>query len=203
MLDLGGAARGIAGAWRLAHLDPNGMGYFDTSVAGFWRSFQAAIVTAPLFVILIVLRTAEHPLSTDPLRALFIEAIGYVIGWTAFPLAAWYLASALGKAERYFGYIVAYNWANVVQVAAFVPVAALSASGLLPDGIVVLIALVLTAAVIFYQFFIVRTALGVEALPALGFVGIDLMIGLALDAVETALHMNDGIAETVVSMSLP
>lgn len=201
MIDLAGAARGIAGAWRLAHLDPAGMDYFDRSIAGFWRSFQAAVVAAPLFILLILLRTAEHPLSPDPLRAFFIEAIGYTIGWTAFPLAAWYLASALGKGERYFGYIVAYNWANVIQVAAFVPIAALSAAELLPDTAIVLLALVLTAAVIYYQFFIVRTALGIEALPALGFVAMDLLIGLAIDAVETTLHARGG-AEAVVSMLL-
>lgn len=202
MIDLPAAARGIAGAWRLAHLDSSGMSYFENSLVAFWRSFQAAVVAAPLFLILILLRTAEHPLSSDPWRAFFIEAIGYVIGWTAFPLAAWYLAGALGKPNRYFSYIGAYNWANVIQVAAFMPIAALSASDLLPGMLVVLAALVLTAAVIYYQFFIVRTALGIDALPALGFVAIDLMLGLAIDAVETTLHAR-GSAEAVVSMLLP
>lgn len=127
MIDLAAAYRGIAGALRLARLDPSAIRDFDGSIEGFWKSFQAAIVAAPLFALLILLRTTEHPLSSDPLRALFIEAIGYVIGWTAFPLAAWYLANALGKSQRYLTYIVAYNWANVLQVTAFVPVAALSA----------------------------------------------------------------------------
>ena len=188
MIDLPAAARGIAGAWRLARLDANGFRYFDLSEAGFWKSFQAAVVAAPLFVLLILLRSEEHPLSDDPLRAIFIEAIGYVVGWTAFPLAAWYLASALQKQQRYTAYIIAYNWANVIQVAAFLPLALLSASGVLPGSFVVLLALLLTGAVIYYQFFIVRTALGVEVLPALGFVAIDLMLGLAIDAVETSLH---------------
>src|SRR5262245_44712329 len=114
MLDLMGAARGIAGAWRLARLDPGGFRYFDLSEEGFWKSFQAALVAAPLFIVLILLRTEDHPLSADPLRAIFIEAIGYVVGWTAYPLAAWYLASALGKGQRYIAYIIAYNWANVI-----------------------------------------------------------------------------------------
>ncbi len=188
MLDLAGAARGIAGAWRLDRLDANGFRYFDISDEGFWKSFQAAIVAAPLFILLVVLRTDEHPLSDDPLRAIFIETIGYVIGWTAYPLAAWYLASALDKGQRYTAYIIAYNWANILQVTAFVPVALLSASGLLPGSFIVLLALLLTGAVIYYQFFIVRTALGVDVLPALGFVAIDLMLGLAIDAVETSLH---------------
>lgn len=187
-MDLSGAARGIAGAWRLARLDANGFRYFDLSESGFWKSFQAAAIAAPLFVLLILLRGEEHPLSDDPLRAILIEAIGYAIGWTAYPLAAWYLATALGKGGRYIAYIVAYNWATALQIAAFVPLAALSGSGLLPGTAVVLLALLLTSAVIYYQLFIVRTALGIDVLPALGFVAIDLMLGLAIDAVETSLH---------------
>lgn len=190
MIDLAAAARGIACAWRLARLDATAIRDFDASTEGFWKSFQAAIVAAPLFVLLILLRTAEHPLSDDPLRAIFIEGIGYVVGWTAYPLAAWYLANALGKSARYTTYIVAYNWANVLQVAAFVPVAALAASDLAPDTFVVLAALLMTGLVIYYQFFIVRTALGVEALPALGFVAIDLALGLLIDAIEANLHAN-------------
>jgi len=188
MIDVAAAARGIAAAWRLARLDETAVRDVDGSTESFWKSFQAAIIAAPLFALLILLRTAEHPLSEDPLRAVFIEAIGYVIGWTAYPLAAWYLANALGKSQRYTTYIVAYNWANVLQIAAFVPVAALAAADIAPDTFVVLAALLLTGLVIYYQFFIVRTALGIEALPALGFVAIDLTLGLLIDAAESTLH---------------
>jgi hypothetical protein len=80
MIDLAAAYRGIAGALRLARLDPNAIHDFDDSIEGFWKSFQAAVIAAPLFALLILLRTAEHPLSPDPLRAVVIEAIGYVIG---------------------------------------------------------------------------------------------------------------------------
>jgi len=188
MIDLAAAARGIAIAWRLARLEPAAIRDIDGSLESCWKSFQAAALAAPLFALLIVLRSAEHPLSPDPLRALFIEAIGYVIGWTAFPLAAWYLASALGKSQRYTTYLTAYNWANLLQIAAFVPVAALAASDMVPDTVVVLAALLLTGMVIYYQFFIVRTALEIEPLPALGFVAVDLIFGLLIDAAETALH---------------
>src|SRR6185437_6240761 len=91
MIDVAAATAGLAGAWRLARLDRNGMRYFEATLDGFWRSFQAAAVAAPIYLILVLLRTDDHPLSSDPVRATLIEAIGYVIDWTAFPLAAWYL----------------------------------------------------------------------------------------------------------------
>lgn len=189
MIDVTAATAGLAGAWRLARLDRTGMQYFDATVDGFWRSFQAAAVAAPIYVLLVLLRTNDHPLSADPVRATLIEAIGYVIDWTAFPLAAWYLCRAFNCSNRYLGFIVAYNWANVLQMLAFLPIALLSAGALLPGSAISFLALAVTAAVIYYQYFITRTALGVDVMPALGFVAVAFVIDIMLDAVETAMQM--------------
>jgi hypothetical protein len=189
MIDVGAATAGLAGAWRLARLDRNGMRYFEATVDGFWRSFQAAVIAAPIYLILVLLRTADHPLSSDPVRATLIEAIGYVIDWTAFPLAAWYLCRAFNCSNRYFGFIVAYNWANVLQMVVFVPVAVLSAEAVLPSGLLSVIALAITGAVIYYQYFITRTALEIDVLPALAFVAVAFVLDVLLDAVETTMQM--------------
>jgi len=46
------------------------------------------------------------------------------------------------------------------------------------------VALGVTGAVVSYQFFIVRTALDIEVLPALGFVALDLVLSLGLQAIQ-------------------
>ncbi len=189
MIDLRAASAGLTGAWRLARLDRGGMRYFDATLDGFWRSFQAAIVAAPPYLLLLLLGTDDHPLSSDPVRATLVEAIGYVINWTAFPLAAWYLARVFHCTHRYLGFIVAYNWSTVLQVLAFVPVALLSVADIVPDDIVVILAFLVTGIMVYYRYFITRTALGVEALPALGFVALDFAIGLVLDKVEIAMQL--------------
>jgi hypothetical protein len=38
----------VAGALRLARGDRGGLGSFDTSIEGFWRSFRAAAIVYPL-----------------------------------------------------------------------------------------------------------------------------------------------------------
>jgi hypothetical protein len=189
MIDLHVATVRLTGAWRLARLDPGGLRYFDATVEGFWQSFQAAIIAAPIYALLVLLRVDEHPLSSDPFRALLIEGIGYVISWTAFPLAVWYLTRALNVSQRYFAYMVAYNWAVVLQVLAYLPVAALAALGIIPAGLVTILALAVTAAVLYYQFFIARTALQVDVLPALGIVVLDFTLGILLDTIETAMQL--------------
>jgi hypothetical protein len=193
---------GLFGAWRLARFDPVGLQYFDRSREGFWRSFWAAVIAAPGYAILIYLRLAERlsvdapaamgvaqpPITAGPLRLALIEGIAYVVGWVAFPLTAWYLVSALGRAERYFGYIVAYNWASLVPVGAYLLMGLIGALGVLPDLIEMVLSLAVTGYILVYLHYIARTALGIEALPAAGLVFIDVLIAILLSSVVEGLE---------------
>ncbi len=181
----------LFGAWRLARRDAAAMRFFNATIDGFWRSFFAAAVALPGYAILVWLRLADRLLPEGAVHALLIEAISYVIGWTAFPLAAFYLVQIFGRPNRYIAYIVAYNWAAVLQVALYVPTALLVGGDLLPQFAGNVIALAVTAAVIFYQYFIARTALGVGAPPALALVGVDLVLSVAVHAVVESMQRAD------------
>ena len=41
--------RSLTGAWEIFVDRPNAMRHFDTDYAGFWRSFQAILLIAPLY----------------------------------------------------------------------------------------------------------------------------------------------------------
>jgi len=194
---------GLFGAWRLARFDPAGLQCFDRSRDGFWRSFWAAVIAAPGYAILIYLRLAERlsvdapltaggaplpPITAGPFRLALVEGIAYVVGWVAFPLTAWYLVSAMGRAERYFGYIAAYNWASLIPVGAYLLVALIGALGVLPDTIEILLSLVVTGYVLVYLHYIARMALGIEVLPAAGLVVIDVLIAIFLSNVVEGLE---------------
>lgn len=183
---------GLFGAWRLAHLDRRGMEYFDTSIDGFWRSFWAAALMAPPYALFLVLKFSRQEVDLDPLRFILIEAIAYTILWSAFPLAAWYLISALGKSNRYLGYIVAYNWANVVQIAVTLPVFALVAASGLPGGVARTIWFVVIVAALFYQYFVARTALEVDMPVAAGLVFMDFVLSFLREAIVIALEFPPG-----------
>jgi hypothetical protein len=191
------ASYGLFGAWRLAHLDPRGMDYFDKTVEGFWRSFWAAGLSAPLVILILVLRYANARGDLDPLRFVLVETIGYAIMWTAYPLAAWYLLQALGRSNRYVGYIVAYNWANVIQIAVSVPIAALIATEALPSALLSVVWLGILAALLFYQYFVARIALEVDVAVASGLVFADFVLSMLREAVVQALELPPTVQTTV------
>jgi hypothetical protein len=178
----------LFGAWRLAHLDAGGLNYFDRTETGFWRSFWAAALVAPIYALLIWVRVAETGVNAGPVRILLVESIGYAINWTAYPLAAWYAVQALGRGDRYFGYFCAYNWSTALLLCLFIPVAAINGLELLPKPITMLLGYVVTFAALFYHYFIARNALDIEKLPAIGLVAIDLIIGVFLQSFTIALE---------------
>ncbi|MGE5269272.1 MAG: hypothetical protein ACM3JG_06310, partial [Thiohalocapsa sp.] len=46
----------VGGALRLACGDRRGLGSFDASLDGFWRSFRAAVICYPLYLVLLTAR---------------------------------------------------------------------------------------------------------------------------------------------------
>jgi hypothetical protein len=184
MLRLAEIGPAFYGAWRLARFDVNGMRYFDSSIEGFWRSFQVAVLVAPLMVALVALDLSGMRVEAGWFRIVAGETIAYVISWVAFPLAAFYIVRLVDREDRYLGFIVAYNWSTLIQIAVLLPAAALSHRGVLPAGLGGVIALGSQIALLVYEWFIVRTALNLASIAAAGIVLIDVIISVLINGAE-------------------
>ena len=86
---------------------------------------------------------------------MLVDGIAYVIEWTAYPLAMVYIARWLACDDNYIRYIVAHNWANVLGIAVFLPVAAIAVLNPAMTGLLYLAMI----AVFVYQWYVARTAL--------------------------------------------
>ncbi len=181
------ASTAIYGAWRLARYDADGMRYFDNTVENFWRSFYAALIVLPAYGVLVLLRVGDLEVASGPLAILAVESLSYVIGWTAFPLAMFYLARAIDRDRFFCRYIAAYNWAAAIQIAVFLIMAAITHSGLLPAGLTAMITVAVIVAIMAYQWFIARVGLEASAGAALGIVLLDLIISLVIERYTTGI----------------
>ena len=179
----------LYGAWRLACFDPDGLDRFDNTVPAFWRSFWAAVVVLPGMAVLESLRYDWSKFG-DGLNiavAIIGMSLFYVIGWLIYPLAMFYVTGFIGKDDRYLRYISAYNWAGVLPVALYVTIVLIvHYSGASPEAAAPLF-LFATVAVLIYAWFIVRTALGIGTMSAIGFVIFEFFIGQMLTRIENAM----------------
>src|SRR5437667_1604888 len=100
----------VGAALKLARGDPSGLGFFDTSVDGFWRSFRAGVICYPFFLILLVFRvSAAHWAASGMAHIVIVETIGYVISWVAFPLMVLPLPRYRGHDTRTLPFPVAFT----------------------------------------------------------------------------------------------
>ena len=183
MLTLAEIGPALYGAWRLAHLDPDGMRYFDSSVTGFWRSFRVAVLAAPFWIIILAVDLASLPATGGWFRFVVAETIGYVILWVAFPLAAFYLTFLTDRQREYFVFITALNWASLIQLSVQMPAHVLASLPLMPAGLGDILIYGADLAALVYEWFITRTALRLSGFGAVGFVVVDFLIGSVVNSV--------------------
>jgi hypothetical protein len=190
MITLDEASRGMYGAYRLARGDERGMAYFDTSIQGFWRSFYAAALVAPLYLVFLGVRFQAGHVDVPVWRYFSIHSVAYVIAWVAFPLLMVSLVRALERDEQYVPYIVAYNWASVWQNALYMPFLILADFRLLPMGLAQPLNFAILALVLIYVWFITRTALVLGPLTAVGLVAVDFLLGLFINVVARIMLLS-------------
>ncbi|HWI28811.1 MAG TPA: hypothetical protein VN668_17675 [Stellaceae bacterium] len=179
-------SHGMYGAWRLACLDSAAMAWFARGIGGVWRSFWAAAITYPGFILIIsLLVTDQQWVSAGGFRILLVESIGYVVSWTVFPLVILPICHWLERDEQSLEFITAYNWSQVLQTV--LALIGLIAFRFLPAGGSA-IYLALLAARLGYEWFIARTALEAGGVAATTVVLIDLVLSEAVAQVTQSLY---------------
>ncbi len=178
----------LYGVWRLAHFDEDGWKAFDTSTDGVRKSFFAAVLVAPAqaIIILLSLSASETAPTAGAGRMLAVFAIGYVIGWVVFPLIMFGVCEMIAKGEQWGKYVVGYNWASVLQVGIFLPIAVISVA-LGSGGIATFLSVASLLAVATYAWYIARTGLDIPANGAVAVVLLDLLISVVLNTVTRSM----------------
>lgn len=187
MISLDEVIRSLYGAYRLARLDASGLTFFNATVTGFWRSFFAAVLVAPLYIVLVMIRYGVSGEQVPLFRFLAIETIAYVIAWVAFPVIMATVTKTIGRERHFIRFIVAYNWAGVLQNALYLPIIIFGSVGLLSEAGANTLALLAISLIMVYTWFITRTALDVTGAQAAGIVGLDFMISIFINAVANGM----------------
>ena len=179
----------LAGCLRLARGDRGGLSCFDRSLDGFWRSFRAAVISYPLYLVLLAMRVsvAEWQ-NSGGWRIVAVETIGYVIAWVAFPLLMLNVVRWIGRTYRFFDFMVPYNWCQVPQSALFVLVGLVSAGGVLGNQASEAMDIAAAIATLVYEWFIARVALDTTGLVAVFVVLLDLVLGVLISRVTGGLY---------------
>ena len=175
----------MAGVIRLWRGDVAGFLAFDRSLDGFWRSYTAMILGAPIHALLLFVSRGESAAPLASWHDGMVEAIAYVITWVAFPLLMTRISRRLGREDRFVDYMVPYNWAALAQLVLFTLAAVVRLA--LPEFVGSVLMLVAIAAVLHLQWFIAREGLGISGRFAFMIVIADLSLSIFIGGVADYL----------------
>jgi hypothetical protein len=177
----------IAAVVRVWRGDVSGFLAFDRSLAGFWRSYTAALLGAPIHALLLFASRGEATAPVDSWHDVFVETLAYAVTWLAYPLLVVGITDRMGRAERFFDYMVPYNWAVLAQLLLFTLAALLRS--VLPGFIGAVLMLVALAAVIHLQWFIAREGLAISGKFAFLVVLADLSLSFFIGGIADYLKI--------------
>lgn len=181
MLNRTEIAYGVSGAWRLMWGDGGGMYMLDRTREGFWRSFRVMLLVAPLQVFcLLIVYDRTQTIAADSTIVL-IEALRYIIEWTAFPVILLEIARLAGWSGRYIGAVVALNWASVPVI--ILSTLRLTIGSVAPSWLGSALGLILMGFFVYWLTRILRETLALSAGQAIALALLNLWISITLEIV--------------------
>ena len=164
--------------------DPRAASLFENSHAGALRSYWAAAVILPVFILILGGQYMSPDVSRNSFGAL-VEQSGllsatlaqfctFTLCWfVAWPLIVDRLTGYLDCDGNYFRYVAAYNWMHVPYVIVTLLFFTGKLSGIIHDGNGLVAGLSLMAMLWTYHWFILRHALGLNGGYAAMLVGLE------------------------------
>lgn len=192
--------RGLYATWRMFIRDARAADLFENSYAGAVRSYWAALVVLPIYLLSVAMESsfpskdyfnfatlAEHSgLLAASLAEFCVFTLAFFVAW---PLVMDKLAGYLDCEKNFFRYIAAYNWMHVPYALIGLVFWIGKLSGFVHDGNGLIVSLSLLGLLWTYHWFILRHALGLNGGFAAMLVGAEYFMVLMLKdvIVTTAL----------------
>jgi len=181
--------RSIDAVVRLALRDTQAMSQLDLTADGFFRSFWAMIVAAPLFattlsgwnyLLITIAIEAGHKFEPSELEfgplEFALSALMYLLLWFVFPFAALAVLRFMRQTERFSALIIAFNWSTILVMLLFTIPPALFGLGLISAFATVAMLFTIFGFSLYYRFFLAAAALQSDSSTAMAIACINVLL---------------------------
>ena len=165
--------RSLSATGQLLRHDREGLSGFNNTASGFWRSFSAIILIAPLYVF--IASVNWNPDSTGAATAASSNGDGFSPGlslislslqWALWPLAMAFASRWLGLGQHFSRYVIVYNWSNVAIITVLAIPTVLFKAGMFSLEAAMLFTAILQLFSIYFEWYLARLTLATNGLIA-------------------------------------
>lgn len=178
--------RSLNGAWLLFRQKEEGYRLFTVTIGGFWRSFGVFFIIFPIFLFSLyvegqMIREAPPEIVTARnAGADYFMMLALGVEWIAFPILMVFLTKFMNLSQHYVPYIIAYNWSAAIITFMLLPALILTLVGILSPATAMAINTGVTFFMLYYRWFIARTALHITGSTAAAIVAIDFLLSMMI-----------------------
>lgn len=165
----------LTGAVMLAKRAPDALSYFDLSTDGFYRSFYAMLLAAPLFALENTFDYKSFATDTALVPFILLLCLALWISWGSYLVVMGILARYMGFGDRFGSFVIVYNWAQLALILLWLPITVI-ATGILPPGVGGLLNLIFIAATYVYLWYILKVTLRTTGYLAAGFAFLEFLV---------------------------
>ncbi len=161
-------SRSLSGAWQLIKLNPRAMDYFDKSADGFWKSFWAIILVAPVFFLGLGV-SFDAAVEQGHQVSFTAHVVEFLLRLPLIALVMVYFTKFLKIDAHYSEMIVAFNWLWVLSNYIILPLSMLISTGIIPIEVGTLLVVVVAVYLELYvTWFLFKQSLKISGWLAFG-----------------------------------
>ncbi|HEY6432667.1 MAG TPA: hypothetical protein VIZ17_11865 [Acetobacteraceae bacterium] len=179
-----GVFSGLHGALLLARGRAEGVRYVSDDMRMAARSFWAALICSPLFIVVLLLSWKVDGQPGNPPHAFVLQLLSFAIGWAGYAVLSHPLVAAFRRAPHWPRFIAIWNWCNVVQYGLLL-IASIPAVLGAPSWLAETAQLVAQGWALWLEWFAIRLTLDVGGLTAAIVMAPDVLLGVVLATLVT------------------
>ena len=169
----------LIGAVRLLRRDKSGLGNFNMTEEGFWRSFFAMALVLPMSAFAAVLFREASDISNMALTSRTM--VNLVLQWAAFTALMLVYTRAFDLGHRYMRFITVYNWSSVIATGCMMIPVLMHAVGFLGVEASLVVVFFIFLAMLAYFWFVARVTLETSGFIAAGVVFTDFLLNVTIE----------------------
>ena len=177
------ALNSIIGAFDLLMRDEQGLQKFNFSADGFWRSFGAIVLIAPIYLFAVNTDWNAALDSGPSNHSALISLISLCILWVGWPIIALYLLRALSCEKYYARYITVFNWTTVIGVVFMAIPSVLLKVGLANPQAAVFLSYMLLFLMLYFEWYITSKTLATPMGLSAAIVSADFAVSLIVNTI--------------------